>query len=66
MTVERPINLPERKAVKAALRSAGLSDRQTQALLKSGWGALVGESNAEASELQDQLDSLLRQLQPPA
>ena len=51
-------NLPERKAVKEALRAVGLSDRQAQALLARGWAALVGESQAEVDEIREQLDAI--------
>jgi hypothetical protein len=47
-----------RKAVKDALRAAGLSSRQTHALLAGGWAALVGDVQAEAAELRDRLDAL--------
>jgi hypothetical protein len=50
--------LPERKAVKAALQSTGLSARQIDALLRGGWAALVGEAEAEVSELRDKLADL--------
>lgn len=53
--------LPDRKATKAALRGAGLSNRQIDALLRSGWSGLVGESAAEALELREQLDALRAQ-----
>jgi uncharacterized protein (DUF1697 family) len=51
-------SLPARKDVKAALRAAGLSNRQVKGLLASGWRGLVTESEAEASELRDRLDEL--------
>jgi uncharacterized protein (DUF1697 family) len=51
-------SLPERKDVKAALRAAGLSNRQVKALLASGWRGLVSESEAEAAELRDQIEAL--------
>lgn len=50
--------LPDRKDVKGALRQAGLSARQVDALLRHGWRALVGETEAEAIELREQLDAL--------
>lgn len=59
---ERPTTLPERRAVKDALRTVGLSDRQVRALLTSGWKALVGESEAESDDLRDQLEALTRSL----
>ena len=55
--------LPERKAVKDALRSLGLSNRQVDAVLRGGWRALVGESQAEAAELRDKLAELQAALQ---
>ena len=50
--------VPERKTVKAALRAAGLSARQADALLRGGWSALVGATEAESAELRDQLAAL--------
>jgi hypothetical protein len=50
--------VPERREVKAALRAAGLSNRQADALLRSGWRGLVDASEAEAAELRDQLAAL--------
>lgn len=55
-----PRALPERRDVKAALRAAGLSARQTDALLRGGWAALVGAAQAEAAELRDGLERLKR------
>ena len=54
--------VPERKAVKAALRAAGLSHRQVDSLLRDGWKSLVGEVQAEAQELKDKLAELMRNL----
>jgi hypothetical protein len=54
--------IPERKAVKAALRQTGMSARQVDALLRSGWAALVGETKAENDELRDQLAELKRRI----
>lgn len=51
--------LPDRRSVKQALRAAGLSNRQTDALLRRGWAGLVGESQAETQELRERLASLL-------
>lgn len=56
MVDDRPV--PERRAVKAALRAAGLSNRQVDALLRAGWKSLVGESEAENAELRDALAAL--------
>jgi hypothetical protein len=50
--------LPERRDVKDALRAAGLSNRQVDALLRAGWRGLVSESEAEAAELRDALAAL--------
>ena len=55
---ERLANLPERRAIKQALRAAGLSDRQVRALLAHGWAGLVTETEAEAAELRDELEAL--------
>lgn len=52
------IELPPRKEVKAALRELGLSARQVDAVLRHGWRGLVSESEAEAAELREQLESL--------
>jgi hypothetical protein len=52
------MNLPERKAVKDALRAAGLSNRQVKAFLTSGWRGLVSESEAEAAELRETLEAM--------
>lgn len=52
--------LPARRDVKAALRSAGLSVRQTAALLRAGWSGVVGESQAEHAELRERLERLER------
>jgi hypothetical protein len=54
--------VPERRAVKDALRAAGLSNRQTDSLLRGGWSALVGTSEAEAHELREQLAELTARL----
>lgn len=55
-----PRALPERRDVKQALHAAGLSARQTDALLRGGWAALVGAAQAEAEELREGLDRLKR------
>lgn len=49
---------PDRKTVKAALRGAGLSSRQVDALLRGGWRALVGDVQAESDELRDRIGRL--------
>ena len=54
--------IPERKAVKAALRGLGLCKRQTDALLRDGWRGLVGETEAELLELREAVARLGRQL----
>lgn len=51
-------DLPDRKAAKDALRAAGFSNRQIKALLATGWRGLVSESEAEAAELREQIESL--------
>ncbi len=51
-------DLPDRKAVKDALRAVGLSNRQARALLAMGWAGLVGERDAELEELKDTLEAL--------
>ena len=51
-------DLPERRAVKDALRAAGLSVRQVDALLRQGWRGLVGETEAETAELREKLSEL--------
>lgn len=51
--------LPARRDVKAALRAAGLSVRQTDALLRDGWRGLVGQSQAETDELRERFERVL-------
>ena len=58
--------LPGRESVKAALREAGLSNRQVKAFLRGGWGALVGETEAENAELHEQLLAITQALQSHA
>lgn len=53
---DRPI--PERKAVKSALRSLGMSARQVDALLRDGWKSLIGATEAENEELRETLAEL--------
>jgi hypothetical protein len=48
----------ERRKVKDALRAAGLSSRQAQAILRGGWSALVGEADAERDELREVIADL--------
>lgn len=56
-----PDRLPiDRKAVKAALRAAGLSVRQVDALLRGGWRGLVGDAQADADGLAERLERLER------
>jgi hypothetical protein len=62
---ERLPTLPERRDVKAALRAAGLSDRQVRALLDGGWAALVGEARAENEELREEIEQLKRTVGAP-
>jgi hypothetical protein len=57
---DRPI--PERKAVKTALRDLGMTSRQVDALLRDGWKTLVGETEAENEELREQLAQLRQKL----
>ena len=54
--------IPERKAVKAALRGLGMSARQVDGLLRGGWAALVGATKAENEELRDQLEALFKKV----
>lgn len=63
--------LPDRKVVKGALRQAGLSSRQVDALLRHGWAGVIGATQAEADELRDQLAALRQSFacnpnEPPA
>lgn len=60
--------VPERRAVKTALRQAGLSSRQVDALLRHGWAGVIGATQAEADELREQLDALRGQfpIAPPS
>lgn len=55
-------NVPERRAVKQALRELGLSDRQVRALLSGGWKSLVGERDAEVEELKEALADMCASL----
>ena len=50
--------IPPRETVKQALREAGLSVRQTRAILRGGWRELVGESEAERDELREVIADL--------
>lgn len=52
--------LPERREVKRALREAGLSARQVDALLRGGWAGLVGQPRAYSDELVERLERLQR------
>ena len=54
--------IPERSQLKSALRSTGLSSRQTDALLRAGYKSLVGETLAENAELRDRLEELANTL----
>jgi len=54
--------LPERRAVKQALRDLGMSKRQVDALLKDGWSGLVGETLAETDELREAVAELTERL----
>ena len=50
--------VPERKVLKGALRAAGLSVRQVDALLRGGWRELVGVARGDADELRERLERL--------
>jgi len=50
--------IPPRETVKQALREAGLSARQTRAILRGGWRELVGEAEAERDELREVIAEL--------
>jgi hypothetical protein len=52
----------DRRAAKHALRGAGFSSRQVDALLRGGWRALVGEKDAEIAELEDALAAMAERL----
>ena len=54
--------IPERKAVKLKLRSLGMSNRQVLAFLRGGWKSLVGETEAENAELNEQITKLMESL----
>ena len=54
--------IPERSELKSALRSTGLSSRQTDALLREGYKALIGETLAENAELREKLEELANTL----
>lgn len=60
--MESELELPKRKAIKRALRDCGLSDRQTDALLRDGWKSLVGATKAEADELREALADLTKNI----
>jgi len=55
--------VPERKAIKAALKSAGLSTRQVDALLRAGWKGLVGDTQAHCDDLIERLSRLTTSLE---
>jgi hypothetical protein len=50
--------LPDRRAVRAALRGVGLSNRQADAFIRDGWKAVVGVVKAENEELREALTAL--------
>ena len=58
---DRPI--PERKAVKVALRELGMSHRQIDAFLHDGWKSLVGETEAERADLEEKLRGVIERIQ---
>ena len=53
---------PDRRAAKKALREIGFSSRQVDALFRAGWGALVGQKDAELAELEDAVEALSARL----
>ena len=53
---------PDRRAAREALRKAGFSSRQADAVLRNGWKALVGEREAEFAELQAAVDAMAERL----
>ena len=62
MSAEPSRQIPERRDVKAALRGLGMSSRQVNALLRTGWQGLVGETQAELAELREQLAELKQRI----
>ncbi len=56
---------PDVRALERALQAAGLSRRQARALLFGGIKAMAGEQQAEAAELQLELETLREQLLSP-
>ena len=52
----------ERKQIKAALRAEGMSNRQINGLLRGGYKLLIGETEAENAELQEQLQDLIQKI----
>jgi hypothetical protein len=56
MATDRAI--PERRDVKSALRSLGMSNRQIDGLLRDGWKSLCSETEAENAELREHLAAL--------
>ena len=54
--------IPERKAIKSALRSLGMSNRQVDALLRDGYKKLIGETLAENAELRESLEALAKRI----
>lgn len=57
-------DLPDRRAVEAALREAGLSHRQARKFVSAGWRALVDATEAEAIELRQRIADLEAALNP--
>lgn len=53
---------PDARALERALQAAGLSRRQARALLFGGMKAMAGEQQAEAAELQLELEALREQM----
>jgi hypothetical protein len=56
------MSVPDRKAAKIALREAGFSSRQVDALLRAGWRALVTAKDAEIAELEDAVEAMAARL----
>jgi hypothetical protein len=54
--------IPERREVKRVLRGLGMTSRQVDALIRNGWSALVGETQAENEELKEACAALTARL----
>ncbi len=53
-----PLDIPSRRDVEKALRTVGLSHRQSRKMLSASWKLVVGEAQAEAEELRQELEDL--------